>query len=202
MDIGQEIKCLREEKDWTQTQLAYHAETAPSSISLIENGQREPNLGTLRKLAQALDVELVDLVGEPTRKKALALPEPTEEQKAAPLNYATRWIDLVNATSDVGSRVLSRHDASVDEALEVSRQMYALISVGVDTFELIYAWCDEDKQRAFDREKQKFIEVFDKLDELIKEELQELQGHDYQEKLAVLNNYRAKREELEARAVS
>lgn len=202
MDIGQEIRRLREEKEWTQTQLAYHADTAPSSISLIESGRREPNVGTLRKLAQALDVELVDLLGESTRKKARALPEPTEEQKAAPFNYATRWIDLVNATSDVGSRVLSRRDASLDEALEVSRQMYALISVGVDNFELIHAWCDEDKRRAFDREKQKFLEVFDKLDELVKEGLQELQGQDYQEKLAILDDYRAKREELKARAVS
>lgn len=202
MDIGQEIKRLREEKDWTQTQLAYHAETAPSSISLIENGQREPNLGTLRRLAQALDVELVDLLGEPTRKKALALPEPTEEQKAAPLNYATRWIDLVNTTSDVGSRVLSRRDASVDEALEVSRQMYALISVGVNTFDLIYAWCDEDKLKAMDQAKGKLAEVFGKLDELVEEKLQELQGQEYRNKVAVLKDHKAKREELKARAVS
>ncbi len=202
MDIGQEIRRLREEKEWTQTQLAYHADTAPSSISLIESGRREPNVSTLRKLAQALDVELVDLLGEHARKKALALPEPTEEQKAAPLNYATRWIELVNLTAEVGSRTLSRRDASLDEVFAVYEQIFSLVGVGVDSFGLIYAWCDENKRRTFDQAKQKLIEVFDELDELVKKKLQELQGQEYQEKVAVLEDYKAKREALKARAAS
>ena len=72
MDLGQEIRRLREDKDWTQTQLAYHADTAPSSISLIESGRREPHVGTLRKLAQALDVSIVDLLESESSKKAPA----------------------------------------------------------------------------------------------------------------------------------
>ena len=202
MDIGQEIRRLREEKEWTQTQLAYHADTAPSSISLIESGRREPNVGTLRKLAQALDVELVELLGEPARKKARALPEPTEKQKAAPGNYATDWVDLINLTAEVGNRILSRRDVSLDEVSEISEQTYSLIKVGLHDVPLIYAWCDEEKQKAMDQAKRKLAEVFDKLDELVTEKVQELRGQEYRKKLSVLEEHRAKREELKARAVS
>jgi transcriptional regulator with XRE-family HTH domain len=56
-----EVKRLRQEREWNQTELAYHAGLAPSVISQIENGKRDPTARTLRKLAEALSVEVGDL---------------------------------------------------------------------------------------------------------------------------------------------
>lgn len=56
-----EVKRLRQEREWNQTELAYHAGLAPSVISQIENGKRDPSARTLRKLAEALGVEVGDL---------------------------------------------------------------------------------------------------------------------------------------------
>ena len=56
-----EVKRLRQEREWNQTELAYHAGLAPSVISQIENGKRDPTARTLRKLAEALSVEVADL---------------------------------------------------------------------------------------------------------------------------------------------
>jgi transcriptional regulator with XRE-family HTH domain len=56
-----EVKRLRQEREWNQTELAYHAGLAPSVISQIENGKRDPSARTLRKLADALEVEVGDL---------------------------------------------------------------------------------------------------------------------------------------------
>ena len=56
-----EVKRLRQEREWNQTELAYHAGLAPSVISQIENGKRDPSARTLRKLAAALEVEVGDL---------------------------------------------------------------------------------------------------------------------------------------------
>jgi transcriptional regulator with XRE-family HTH domain len=56
-----EVKRLRQAREWNQTQLAYHAGLAPSVISQIENGKRDPTARTLRKLAGALEVEVSDL---------------------------------------------------------------------------------------------------------------------------------------------
>jgi transcriptional regulator with XRE-family HTH domain len=56
-----EVKRLRLEKRWSQNELAYHAKLAPSVISLIETGKRDPNATTLRKLAEALEVRIPHL---------------------------------------------------------------------------------------------------------------------------------------------
>jgi transcriptional regulator with XRE-family HTH domain len=56
-----EVKRLRQKREWNQTELAYHAGLAPSVISQIENGKRDPSARTLRKLADALGVEVGDL---------------------------------------------------------------------------------------------------------------------------------------------
>jgi transcriptional regulator with XRE-family HTH domain len=65
-----EVRRLRLEKGWSQNELAYHAKLAPSVISLIETGKRDPNATTLRKLAEALEVRIPDLFEEGGSGKA------------------------------------------------------------------------------------------------------------------------------------
>ena len=57
-----ELRRLRLAREWNQTELAYHAGLAPSVISQIENGKRDPTARTLRKLAKALEVDPSELV--------------------------------------------------------------------------------------------------------------------------------------------
>ena len=59
--IGHNIRSLRDEKGWNQTELGFRAGASPSIISLIENGKRNPSTATLAKIAEALGVEVVDL---------------------------------------------------------------------------------------------------------------------------------------------
>jgi transcriptional regulator with XRE-family HTH domain len=59
--IGHNIRRLRDEKGWNQTELGFRAGASPSIISLIENGKRNPSTATLAKIAEALDVDVVDL---------------------------------------------------------------------------------------------------------------------------------------------
>ena len=60
-NIGHNIRRLRDERGWNQTELGFRADTSPSIISLIENGKRNPSTATLAKIAGALGVEVVDL---------------------------------------------------------------------------------------------------------------------------------------------
>jgi transcriptional regulator with XRE-family HTH domain len=71
-----EVKRLRQEREWNQTELAYHAGLAPSVISQIENGKRDPSARTLRKLADALEVEVGDLF--PKAQVPLPLNDPVD----------------------------------------------------------------------------------------------------------------------------
>jgi len=55
--LGERVRRLRKDKDWTQVALAYNADRAPSVVSQVETGKREPELSTIKALAEALDVD-------------------------------------------------------------------------------------------------------------------------------------------------
>jgi transcriptional regulator with XRE-family HTH domain len=89
--IGHNIRRLRDEKGWNQTELGFRAGASPSIISLIENGKRNPSTATLAKIADALGVEVVDLF-----PKKVQLPlwrtEGESEQQREPENL---WQALI-----------------------------------------------------------------------------------------------------------
>jgi transcriptional regulator with XRE-family HTH domain len=105
MDIGREIRRLREEKGWSQAKLAGAADMGTSGISQIETGARNPSAVTLSKIAEALDVEVADLF-----PKDLSPRLPLEERgaisqpKAGPAaegHLTVHWEDIEeNLSSD------------------------------------------------------------------------------------------------------
>ena len=62
------LKRIRTEKGITQGQLADQVGVANTSICNYETGIREPNLDTLKKLANALDVTVDELLKEPEQE--------------------------------------------------------------------------------------------------------------------------------------
>ena len=67
MEVGREIRRLREGKGWSQAKLAAAADMGVSGISQIETGARNPSAVTLSKIAEALGVGVADLfpLGQP-----------------------------------------------------------------------------------------------------------------------------------------
>ena len=65
--FGARLVALRKAAELTQTALAALVGVSQVQISLIESGQREPSVGTLRKLAKALGVSPGRLFGEETK---------------------------------------------------------------------------------------------------------------------------------------
>jgi transcriptional regulator with XRE-family HTH domain len=57
------VRYLREERDWSQTELAKRAGLDPAQISTLETGKRSPNIRTLHKVAAALEVDVTSLLG-------------------------------------------------------------------------------------------------------------------------------------------
>jgi transcriptional regulator with XRE-family HTH domain len=53
---GPKLKALREEKFWSQTQLAKRAGIAMETISMLENEHRGARNATVLQIARALDV--------------------------------------------------------------------------------------------------------------------------------------------------
>ena len=73
-----ELAKIRRSKGFSQRSLAEAANVSPSSIYEIENGRRKANPSTLRKLADALGVEIADLLEEDERPKVTAPPSLAE----------------------------------------------------------------------------------------------------------------------------
>jgi transcriptional regulator with XRE-family HTH domain len=72
--IGQRIKELRKEHNLTQQQFAALLNLNDSTISLYENGKREPEFPTLMKIADNFNVTVDWLLGR-TDNKSIAIVE-------------------------------------------------------------------------------------------------------------------------------
>lgn len=60
--LGNNIKKYRKLAGLTQEQLAMKIRVTPTYVGFIEQGQRNPSLNTLDKIARTLSVELRDLI--------------------------------------------------------------------------------------------------------------------------------------------
>ena len=62
MNIGENVKKYRLLKNLTRKDLANGLEVSESTISRYENGKREPNMDTLKKISEILEVPLNELL--------------------------------------------------------------------------------------------------------------------------------------------
>ena len=62
--IGEKLKEIRTRRFLTQEELAERAGVSPATIVRVERNQAEPHISTMRKLAEALDVDPTELLGE------------------------------------------------------------------------------------------------------------------------------------------
>lgn len=60
--VGMRIRKLREDKQWTQEDLAFNADLHRAYIGQIERGEKNIGLINLEKIANALGVEISGLV--------------------------------------------------------------------------------------------------------------------------------------------
>lgn len=60
-NLGGKVKKIRKMKNLTQEQLADKIRVSSTYIGFIEQGQRNPSLNTLDKIARVLEVEVQDL---------------------------------------------------------------------------------------------------------------------------------------------
>lgn len=60
-DLGARIRFLRESRNLTQKALANLAQISQATIAHVEKGTKDPSVGTLKKLAEALDTHIATL---------------------------------------------------------------------------------------------------------------------------------------------
>ena len=61
INLGKNIKSIRVHKKISQTEIAYRCGFDKSNLNTIESGKRNPTIISLLKIADALEVNLIDL---------------------------------------------------------------------------------------------------------------------------------------------
>lgn len=61
-EFGRRIKELRNEKNWSQNELAERANLHKNYIGMVERGERNPSLKNIQLIAQAFDMNISDLL--------------------------------------------------------------------------------------------------------------------------------------------
>ena len=74
MDIGERLRLLREEKNLSQGDIEERTGLLRCYISRVENGHTVPAVKTLEKMAQALEVQLHELLYDGDHPPALGVP--------------------------------------------------------------------------------------------------------------------------------
>jgi transcriptional regulator with XRE-family HTH domain len=144
-----EVRRLRQEKEWNQAELAFHAGLAPSVISEIETGKRDPSAGTLRKLASALEVDVPELFERADPLKAQAPLPFGEETPTQRRLKGGLWISNFEELAEFCENRLNRDDLDLegldDLDLMVMQQMFSYRHSPVR--ELVRQWCLDAGQR-------------------------------------------------------
>lgn len=90
LDLGERVRELRKERDWTLEQAAKQAGMARSTLSKIENGQMSPTYDGLKKLATGLGISVPQLFTPPAKEQVTgryAFTKTGEGQPMATVTY-------------------------------------------------------------------------------------------------------------------
>ncbi|TPJ13731.1 helix-turn-helix transcriptional regulator [Mesorhizobium sp. B2-7-3] len=74
--VGRQVRSARLSRGYSQERLAELSGIHRNYIGLIERGERNMRVGTVAKLAEALDMSLAELFADLPRHKAVAGPSP------------------------------------------------------------------------------------------------------------------------------
>ena len=60
-EVGHKLRILRKAKELSLTELSHRVGCSPSYLSMVENGKVDPSVTRLKKIADSLEVTIIDL---------------------------------------------------------------------------------------------------------------------------------------------
>lgn len=111
------IRQLRKERELSQVKLAVMADMDPATLNRLEQGKGNPNLKTIERVADALGVEVADLL--PKTQSPLFPSDPSPRRLAVAL--AGDWqkpFDLTGATAAVPDDAIAQAEEEAADAAQ------------------------------------------------------------------------------------
>ena len=118
MTTGQQIKAARQKAGMTQAQLAEKLGIPYQSIGQWERDARNPKLDTLKRIADALNITIQELIGVPRwvdEKNIWEMPDVSDQGRRA-TDEIQGWLDLLK---DIRSASHLLSDVSLYEKIRV-----------------------------------------------------------------------------------
>ncbi len=100
IDLGRMVRLSRNQKGWSQSELAEKMGTSQRWVSEIENGKSRAELGRVLKCLRVLDVVLEATVGTVITGKAQARPDLYDQVLSENQRFKRRQSLLGNAKSN------------------------------------------------------------------------------------------------------
>ncbi len=97
-NFNENLKNARERKGMSQKDVAEEIGVAKSTYSLYESGNREPNVKTIKKIADALNVSADDLLGLNDEPATIAAHFDGDEYTEAELDKIKEFAAFVKAS--------------------------------------------------------------------------------------------------------
>jgi XRE family transcriptional regulator, regulator of sulfur utilization len=152
------IRELRIDRGLSQAKLAARAELDPSTVNQIERGARDASPLTLRKVAQALEVNLAELIEETDSPKEArrSSPEPSFDDVIDDRRLS-RFAEVIIAAADRWREAAS--SADMDDA-----KRFGLIDAALDVSDLIGERTEsEDWEALTNQERYEIVTAMEKL---------------------------------------
>ena len=146
------LRQIRQQKGWSQKDLADRAGVGQDTISGIESGRRKPHPSTLRKLATALGVQVAEFFSEPALSKVDYSLSPYAEALPAEERSRSKLADAITSSADRWINLVSSPD--IDEG-EIS----GVVRAAVDLYQLLNEQIDKDEFEALTAPEQREIMV-------------------------------------------
>src|ERR1700724_974236 len=112
--FGQRLRHLRRAQGITLAELGERVGRAPSALSLLENGRREPKLSLIESLATALSVQAGELLRHQPPSRRAQLEIAIEEAQRDPV-YRELGLSRLKVTAKVPNDVLEHLSALYTE---------------------------------------------------------------------------------------
>jgi transcriptional regulator with XRE-family HTH domain len=164
------LRRLRTERGLSQAKLAARAELDPSTVNQIERGAREASPATLRKLADALDVGLAEILEDSYPKAGRRSPsEPTFNDVLADERRRSRFADVIAGAADRWGEDMS--SADMDDS-----KRFGLIEAALGLSDLISQSAEEEDWNTLPNpERRDIVTTMQKLVEAAERGLKHLQ---------------------------
>ncbi len=123
--IGEQIKDLRIKNNMTQQDLADTLSVAKSTIGMWENGKREPDLDTIKRIAKFFGVSTDRLISyeEEWDKAAEAFEKESQNDAKILMNYLSKLFDDAESVRIAYDLIISLARLNKNGLLELSKML-------------------------------------------------------------------------------